>query len=169
MVARVGAGDDLASGASTFLVEMSQTARILNRATEKSLVILDEVGRGTSTFDGLALAQSVVEYLYKKLYCRTLFATHYLQLAALEKYSGVANAQVLVEQHEGQLIFLHQVTSGAADKSWGVHVARLAGVPDAVIKRARDLLLAYEAGGTQKSPKVKRSHGASEGQSLLFD
>ncbi len=169
LFARIGAGDDLASGASTFLVEMSQTARILNRATEKSLVILDEVGRGTSTFDGLALAQSVVEYLYKRLYCRTLFATHYLQLAALEKYSGVANAQVLVEQHEGQLIFLHQVTSGAADKSWGVHVARLAGVPDAVINRARDLLLAYEAGGTQKSPKVKRSHGASEGQSLLFD
>ena len=169
LFARIGAGDDLASGASTFLVEMSQTARILNRATEKSLVILDEVGRGTSTFDGLALAQSVVEYLYKKLYCRTLFATHYLQLAALEKYSGVANAKVLVEQHEGQLIFLHQVTSGAADKSWGVHVARLAGVPDAVINRARDLLLAYEAGGTQKSPKAKRSHGSSEGQSLLFD
>ena len=132
-------------------------------------MILDEVGRGTSTFDGLALAQSVVEYLYKKLYCRTLFATHYLQLAALEKYSGVANAQVLVEQHEGQLIFLHQVTSGAADKSWGVHVARLAGVPDAVINSARDLFLAYEAGGTQKSQQVKRSHVSSEGQSLLFD
>ena len=169
LFARIGAGDDLASGASTFLVEMSQTARILNRATEKSLVILDEVGRGTSTFDGLALAQSVVEYLYKKLCCRTLFATHYLQLAALEKYSGVANAQVLVEQHEGQLIFLHQVTSGAADKSWGVHVARLAGVPDAVIHRARDLLLAYETGGTQKSSRLKRSTESSDAQSLLFD
>ena len=169
LFARIGAGDDLASGASTFLVEMSQTARILNRATEKSLVILDEVGRGTSTFDGLALAQSVVEHLYKKLNCRTLFATHYLQLAALDKYAGIANCQVLVEQHEGQLIFLHQVTAGAADKSWGVHVARLAGVPDAVINRARDLLLAYEAGGAPKSVKVKRSQESDNGQSLLFD
>ena len=159
--------DDLASGASTFLVEMSQTARIQQTAEKSS-----DSGRGcrgTSTFDGLALAQSVVEYLYKKLCCRTLFATHYLQLAALEKYSGVANAQVLVEQHEGQLIFLHQVTSGAADKSWGVHVARLAGVPDTVIHRARDLLLAYETGGTQKSSRLKRSTESSDAQSLLFD
>jgi DNA mismatch repair protein MutS len=169
LFARIGAGDDLASGASTFLVEMSQTARILNRATEKSLVILDEVGRGTSTFDGLALAQSAVEYLYKSLHCRTLFATHYLQLAALERFPGVANVQVLVEQHDGQLIFLHQVTSGAADKSWGVHVARLAGVPDAVIDRARDLLLAFETGGAQKPTKVRRVQDSGEEQSLLFD
>ena len=169
LFARIGAGDDLASGASTFLVEMSQTARILNRATEKSLVILDEVGRGTSTFDGLALAQSAVEYLYKSLHCRTLFATHYLQLAALERFPGVANAQVLVEQHEGQLIFLHQVTSGAADKSWGVHVARLAGVPDAVIDRARDLLLAYETRGVQKTTSPRRVQDADKEQSLLFD
>ena len=169
LFARIGAGDDLASGASTFLVEMSQTARILNRATEKSLVILDEVGRGTSTFDGLALAQSAVEYLYKSLRCRTLFATHYLQLAALERFPGVANAQVLVEQHEGQLVFLHQVTSGAADKSWGVHVARLAGVPDAVIDRARDLLLAYETRGVQKTTSPRRVQDADKEQSLLFD
>ena len=169
LFARIGAGDDLASGASTFLVEMSQTARILNRATEKSLVILDEVGRGTSTFDGLALAQSAVEYLYKSLHCRTLFATHYLQLAALERFPGVANAQVLVEQHEGQLIFLHQVTSGAADKSWGVHVARLAGVPDAVIDRARDLLLAYETRGVQKTTSPRRVQDVDKEQSLLFD
>jgi len=169
LFARIGAGDDLASGASTFLVEMSQTARILNRATEKSLVILDEVGRGTSTFDGLALAQSAVEYLYKSLHCRTLFATHYLQLASLERFPGVANAQVLVEQHEGQLIFLHQVTSGAADKSWGVHVARLAGVPDAVIDRARDLLLAFETGGGQKAAKARRVQDSGKEQTLLFD
>ena len=169
LFARIGAGDDLASGASTFLVEMSQTARILNRATEKSLVILDEVGRGTSTFDGLALAQSAVEYLYKSLHCRTLFATHYLQLAALDRFPGVANVQVLVEQHDGQLIFLHQVTSGAADKSWGVHVARLAGVPDAVIDRARDLLLAFETGGAQKPAKVRRVQDSGKEQSLLFD
>ncbi|NDH95475.1 MAG: hypothetical protein EBZ13_13290, partial [Planctomycetia bacterium] len=145
LFARIGAGDDLASGASTFLVEMAQTARILNRATAKSLVILDEVGRGTSTFDGLALAQAVVEHLHGQVGCRTLFATHYLQLAALERLPGVANLQVLVEQHEGRLVFLHQVTGGAADKSWGVHVARLAGVPAEVVDRARDLLLRYES------------------------
>ncbi|MFM8892899.1 MAG: DNA mismatch repair protein MutS, partial [Planctomycetia bacterium] len=148
LFARIGAGDDLARGASTFLVEMAQTARILNRATPQSLVILDEVGRGTSTFDGLAIAQAVVEHLQGRVGCRTLFATHYLQLAALERLPGVANAQVLVRQHRDELVFLHQVTAGAADKSWGVHVARLAGVPDTVIERARDLLLGFETAGT---------------------
>ena len=169
LFARIGAGDDLASGASTFLVEMAQTARILNRATPRSLVILDEVGRGTSTFDGLALAQAVVEHLYGETGCRTLFATHYLQLAALERLPGVANVQVLVEQHEGQLIFLHQVAGGAADKSWGVHVARLAGVPAAVIERARDLLLVYETGGSQPAGRTRRSQPAAQEQPLLFD
>ena len=169
LFARIGAGDDLASGASTFLVEMAQAARILNRATANSLVILDEVGRGTSTYDGLALAQAVVEHLYGEVGCRTLFATHYLQLAALERLPGVANVQVLVEQHEGQLIFLHQVASGAADKSWGVHVARLAGVPTAVIDRARDLLLVYETGGGQPPPRARRSRAAASDQPLLFD
>ncbi|MFM8282529.1 MAG: DNA mismatch repair protein MutS, partial [Planctomycetaceae bacterium] len=140
LFARIGAGDDLARGASTFLVEMAQTARILNRATPTSLVILDEVGRGTSTFDGLAVAQAVIEDLHDRVGCRTLFATHYLQLAALERLPGVANLQVLVEQHDGRLVFLHRVAPGAADKSWGVHVARLAGVPEPVIERARDLL-----------------------------
>ena len=170
LFARIGAGDDLASGASTFLVEMAQTARILNRATAKSLVILDEVGRGTSTFDGLALAQAVVEHLHGEIGCRTLFATHYLQLAALERLAGVANVQVLVEQHEGRLVFLHQVTGGAADKSWGVHVARLAGVPADVVNRARDLLLLYESGGGQSGTKArKRQQSAPEDQPLLFD
>jgi len=147
LFARIGAGDDLARGASTFLVEMTQTARILNRATPRSLVILDEVGRGTSTFDGLAIAQAVVEHLQGRIGCRTLFATHYLQLAALERLPGVNNVQVLVKQHRDQLVFLHQVVPGAADKSWGVHVARLAGVPEPVIERARDLLLGFETGG----------------------
>jgi DNA mismatch repair protein MutS len=148
LFARIGAGDDLARGASTFLVEMSQTARILNRATPRSLVILDEVGRGTSTFDGLAIAQAVVEHLQARVGCRTLFATHYLQLALLEQLPGVGNAQVLVRQHHEQLVFLHQVVPGAADKSWGVHVAQLAGVPAPVIERARDLLVGFESGGT---------------------
>ena len=145
LFARIGAGDDLARGASTFLVEMAQTARILNRATPQSLVILDEVGRGTSTFDGMALAQSVVEHLHDEIGCRTLFATHYLQLAALERLPGVMNVQVLVQQHGDHLAFLHKVARGAADRSWGIHVAKLAGVPDDVIARATTLLASLEA------------------------
>jgi DNA mismatch repair protein MutS len=161
LFARIGAGDDLARGASTFLVEMEQTARILNRATPRSLVILDEVGRGTSTFDGLAIARAVVEHLHGAVGCRTLFATHYLQLAELERLPGVGNVQVLVRQHKEQLVFLHQVVPGAADKSWGVHVARLAGVPTAVIERARDLLVALEADAATAPPKGRRKAGAA--------
>jgi len=161
LFARIGAGDDLARGASTFLVEMEQTARILNRATPRSLVILDEVGRGTSTFDGLAIARAVVEHLHGAVGCRTLFATHYLQLAELERLPGVGNVQVLVRQHKEQLVFLHQVVPGAADKSWGVHVARLAGVPTAVIDRARDLLVALEADAASAPPKGRRKAGAA--------
>ena len=167
LFARIGAGDDLATGASTFLVEMAQTARILNRATPQSLVILDEVGRGTSTFDGLAIAQAVVEWLHGVPGCRTLFATHYLQLAAMDKLRGVANVQVLVTQHNDQLVFLHQVAPGAADKSWGVHVARLAGVPGAVVERARDLLLAFESSAA--APPAKPRRKGETAQKSLFD
>jgi len=167
LFARIGAGDDLARGASTFLVEMAQTARILNRATERSLVILDEVGRGTSTFDGLAIAQAVVEHLQAAVRCRTLFATHYLQLAALERLPGVANAQVLVKEHKEQLVFLHQVAAGAADKSWGVHVARLAGVPGDVISRARDLLAGFEADAAAPAAKPRRKAAESHQRSLF--
>ncbi|MFM7250750.1 MAG: DNA mismatch repair protein MutS [Planctomycetaceae bacterium] len=167
LFARIGAGDDLASGASTFLVEMAQTARILNRATPRSLVILDEVGRGTSTFDGLAIAQAVVEWLHGATGCRTLFATHYLQLAAMDRLPGVANVQVLVKQHDDRLVFLHQVAPGAADKSWGVHVARLAGVPSPVVERARDLLLALESSGQPAPPRPRRR--GDHGQKSLFD
>jgi DNA mismatch repair protein MutS len=166
LFARIGAGDDLARGASTFLVEMSQTARILNRATPRSLVILDEVGRGTSTFDGLAIAQAVVEHLQGSVGCRTLFATHYLQLAELARLPGVGNAQVLVKQHRDELVFLHQVAAGAADKSWGVHVARLAGVPTKVIERARDLLLALESDAAT-APKPRRKPATTEQKSLF--
>jgi DNA mismatch repair protein MutS len=168
LFARIGAGDDLARGASTFLVEMAQTARILNRATPRSLVILDEVGRGTSTYDGLAIAQAVIEHLQAGPGCRTLFATHYLQLAALERLPGVANVQVLVQQHRDQLVFLHRVAPGAADKSWGVHVARLAGVPGGVIERARDLLLEFEA-GTAAAPVKTRKKAEPADQLPLFE
>jgi DNA mismatch repair protein MutS len=167
LFARIGAGDDLARGASTFLVEMSQTARILNRATPRSLVILDEVGRGTSTFDGLAIAQAVVEHLQAAVGCRTLFATHYLQLAELARLPGVGNAQVLVRQHRDELVFLHQVAPGAADKSWGVHVARLAGVPTQVIERARDLLLALESDAAATTVRPRRKPAAAEQKSLF--
>jgi DNA mismatch repair protein MutS len=167
LFARIGAGDDLARGASTFLVEMAQTARILNRATPQSLVILDEVGRGTSTFDGLAIAQAVIEHLQAEVGCRTLFATHYLQLAELARLPGVANAQVLVRQHKEELVFLHQVAPGAADKSWGVHVARLAGVPAGVIDRARDLLLGFESDAASPAPKARRKAAAAEQRSLF--
>jgi len=167
LFARIGAGDDLARGASTFLVEMAQTARILNRATPRSLVILDEVGRGTSTFDGLAIAQAVVEHLQSRVGCRTLFATHYLQLAELSRLPGVANAQVLVRQHGEELVFMHQVATGAADKSWGVHVARLAGVPATVIDRARDLLLGFEADAA--APAKPRRRAAAADQRSLFE
>ena len=171
LFARIGAGDDLATGASTFLVEMAQTARILNRATPRSLVILDEVGRGTSTFDGLAIAQAVVEHLHGAVGCRTLFATHYLQLAAMDRLPGVANVQVLVKQHRDTLVFLHQVAPGAADKSWGVHVARLAGVPTEVIERAQELLSHLE--GVAPPPVAPPVRGKrrtnSSTQRSLFD
>jgi DNA mismatch repair protein MutS len=169
LFARIGAGDDLARGASTFLVEMAQTARILNRATPRSLVILDEVGRGTSTFDGLAIAQAVVEHLQGQIGCRTLFATHYLQLAELARLPGVGNVQVLVQQYRDQLVFLHQVAPGAADKSWGVHVARLAGVPVRVIERARDLLVALEADAGPAPAKPRRKAAAISDQKSLFE
>jgi DNA mismatch repair protein MutS len=169
LFARIGAGDDLARGASTFLVEMAQTARILNRATPKSLVILDEVGRGTSTFDGLAIAQAVVEHLQGSVGCRTLFATHYLQLAELSRLPGVGNAQVLVKQHRDELVFLHQVAPGAADKSWGVHVARLAGVPTKVIERARDLLLVLESEAATTATRPRRKPAAASEQKSLFE
>ena len=139
--ARVGASDDLARGRSTFMVEMTETARILNTATERSLVILDEIGRGTSTYDGLSLAWAVVEHLHNHVGCRTLFATHYHELTDLaDTLPGVANLNVAVKEWEGKVVFLHRIVEGAADKSYGIHVAELAGVPREVNKRAMEIL-----------------------------
>jgi DNA mismatch repair protein MutS len=144
--ARVGASDDLARGRSTFMVEMTETARILNTATERSLVILDEIGRGTSTYDGLSLAWAVVEYLHDRTGCRTLFATHYHELTDLEEsLAGVGNLNVAVEEWKGQVVFLHKIVSGAADKSYGIHVAQLAGVPREVNERAEEILKQLES------------------------
>jgi len=142
---RVGAHDDLASGQSTFMVEMNETANILNNATPRSLVILDEVGRGTSTFDGLALAWAVAEYLHAT-HAKTLFATHYHHLNELEKtLPGAKNFRVAVKEQGEHIVWLRKIMPGGTDKSYGIQVARLAGVPDAVLRRAGDVLKTLEA------------------------
>jgi DNA mismatch repair protein MutS len=142
---RVGANDDLSRGQSTFMVEMNETANIMNNATERSLVILDEIGRGTSTFDGLSIAWSVAEYLHDKLKSRTLFATHYHELTKLaEERSGVSNFNVAVREWNEQIIFLRKIVPGGADKSYGIQVARLAGLPKEILDRAKDILAHLE-------------------------
>jgi DNA mismatch repair protein MutS len=143
---RVGASDDLSRGQSTFMVEMNETANIVNNATERSLVILDEIGRGTSTFDGLSIAWSVAEYLHDVLRCQTLFATHYHEMTELAVIcKGVKNYNVAVREWNDQIIFLRKIQPGAADKSYGIQVARLAGLPDDVIERAKEILANLEA------------------------
>lgn len=143
---RVGASDDVARGQSTFLVEMTETANILHNATSRSLVILDEIGRGTSTYDGLAIAWAVAEYIHHVLRCRTLFATHYHELTQLaEVLPNVRNYQAAVHEEIGRIVFLHRIVPGAADRSYGVHVAELAGLPPAVLERARHILSRLES------------------------
>ena len=147
LFSRVGAADDLARGRSTFMVEMLETAAILNRATSQSLVILDEIGRGTATYDGLAIAWSTLEYLHDVSTCRTLFATHYHELTYLQKTLVQLRCHAMqVREWQGSIVFLHQVIAGAADRSYGVHVARLAGLPTAVLGRAEQILGELEAG-----------------------
>ena len=148
---RVGASDDLASGRSTFMVEMVETATILNRATRQSLVILDEIGRGTATFDGLSLAWAVVEHLHEVVGARVLFATHYHELSALEARLDALSCHAMrVREWQGDIVFLHEVGAGAADRSYGIHVARLAGVPALVIARAEEILAMLSQ---EKSPE----------------
>ncbi|SES75412.1 DNA mismatch repair protein MutS [Paracoccus homiensis] len=147
LFSRVGAADDLARGRSTFMVEMVETAAILNQADDRALVILDEIGRGTATWDGLSIAWAVMEHLHAVNRCRALFATHYHEMTALTaKLDGVENATVAVREWEGEVIFLHEVRKGAADRSYGVQVARLAGLPASVVDRAREVLDALESG-----------------------
>jgi DNA mismatch repair protein MutS len=158
---RVGASDDLARGQSTFMVEMNETANIINNATERSLVILDEIGRGTSTFDGLSIAWSVAEFLYDKIKARSLFATHYHELTKLaEDRKGVCNLNVAVREWNEQIIFLRKIIPGGADKSYGIQVARLAGLPKEVLDRAKEILAHLETSSratTQTKPRAKRS------------
>ncbi|MEX0283827.1 MAG: DNA mismatch repair protein MutS [Paracoccaceae bacterium] len=147
LFSRVGASDDLARGRSTFMVEMVETAAILNQADERALVILDEIGRGTATYDGLSIAWATLEHLHEANKCRALFATHYHELTALSgKLDGVENATVAVKEWQGEVIFLHEVKRGAADRSYGVQVAQLAGLPASVVARARVVLDALEKG-----------------------
>ncbi|MEX1254729.1 MAG: DNA mismatch repair protein MutS [Dehalococcoidia bacterium] len=156
---RVGAQDDLASGQSTFLVEMLETANILHNATPRSLVVLDEIGRGTSTYDGMAIARAVVEYLHNRpeLAAKTLFATHYHELVELAHHlPRVRNENVAVAEEEGRVVFLHKIVPGGADRSYGVHVAELAGLPKAVVQRAREVLSTLEQRANGAAPARRR-------------
>jgi len=159
---RVGANDDLARGQSTFMVEMNETSNIVNNATERSLVILDEIGRGTSTFDGLSIAWSVAEFLHDKIKARTLFATHYHELTKLaEDRPGVCNFNVAVREWNEQIIFLRKIIPGGADKSYGIHVARLAGLPKEILERAKDILAHLEdSSRTTAEPKPREKKSA---------
>ena len=150
---RIGASDDLAGGQSTFLVEMSETAQILRNATQRSLLILDEIGRGTSTFDGLSIAWAVVEYIVQKLQgAKALFATHYHELSELEgRLDGVVNYRIAVKERGEDVIFLRRIERGGADKSFGIHVARLAGVPKPVVARAQEILARLETANVSQS------------------
>lgn len=157
---RVGASDDIARGQSTFMVEMSETALILNNATERSLVILDEIGRGTATFDGLSIAWAVAEHLHDVIGARTLFATHYHELVDLEKtHAGVSNCHVAVREWKDEIVFLRKVLPGPADKSYGIQVARLAGLPADIIRRASEILSHLE---TSADSRESRSHRKKE-------
>jgi DNA mismatch repair protein MutS len=160
---RVGAQDDIATGRSTFMVEMEETANILNHATHRSLVILDEIGRGTSTYDGLAIARAVVEYIHNspRLGAKTLFATHYHELTELQNLlPRVRNYNVAVAEDGERVIFLHKIVPGGADRSYGIHVARLAGLPRAILRRAEDILQDLEKGGTKEARREAMRHSA---------
>ena len=153
---RVGASDDLSSGKSTFMVEMSEVSYILDNATSDSLVILDEIGRGTSTFDGMSIARAVVEYIIGNVGAKTLFATHYHELTCMEdELKGVKNYNIAAKKRGDELVFLRKIVRGGADESYGIEVAKLAGIPQKVISRARKVLAGLESGNDiPKAPKA---------------
>jgi DNA mismatch repair protein MutS len=163
---RVGASDNLAQGQSTFMVEMQEAAAILRGATASSLVILDEIGRGTSTYDGLAIAWAIAEHLHDVIGCRAMFATHYHELCELAaQRAGVRNFNVAAREYQGGVVFLHKLVEGAANRSYGVAVAKLAGVPALVLARARALLARLEAG---EGLAARDSRAEQRGQLTLF-
>ncbi|MCC7510041.1 MAG: DNA mismatch repair protein MutS [Planctomycetes bacterium] len=158
---RLGSADDIGQGQSTFMVEMAETANILNHATNRSLIVLDEVGRGTSTFDGVSIAWAVSEYLLREVKARTFFATHYHELTQLAlQFSGVKNLNVVVREWNDELIFLHQIAEGGADRSYGIHVAKLAGIPGDIVSRARAILAMLEADSPVLSGKALKGQPA---------
>ena len=169
---RVGLQDDLAMGQSTFMVEMVETAAILNHATPRSLIVLDEIGRGTSTYDGLALARAVAEYIHNnpRLGCKTLFATHYHELTQLADVLPRAfNYNVVVAEDKGEVVFLRNIAPGGADRSYGVHVARLAGMPGSVVNRAWEVLAELEdSGRPERAPSRRRNSAPSPLQMPLL-
>ena len=159
---RIGASDELHGGQSTFMVEMTETANLLNNATGRSLVVLDEIGRGTSTLDGLALAWAIAEHLASEVRCRALFATHYHELTDLaQRFRSVKNLNVAVREWEEQVVFLHRIMEGGTDRSYGIHVARLAGVPGAVLERARQLMGELSVQHVSK-PRLSKSKRADD-------
>ena len=151
LFSRVGASDNLAKGQSTFMVEMTETATILNQADDRSFVILDEIGRGTATFDGLSIAWAVLEYLNNINRCRGIFATHYHELTqAITKLKNVSAHTMEIKEYNGDIVFLHKVGLGVADKSYGIHVAKIAGVPKEVVERANQILQTFESDDNTK-------------------
>ncbi|PKR78695.1 DNA mismatch repair protein MutS [Halalkalibacillus sediminis] len=162
---RIGAADDLVSGQSTFMVEMLEAEHAVRNATDESLILLDEIGRGTSTYDGMALAQSIVEYIHHEVKAKTLFSTHYHELTTLEdSLDHLENVHVEVDERDGEVVFLHHIKKGKADKSYGIHVAKLADLPDEIIDRAYHLLHTFETTNT-----IRESHSSDEEQLTLFE
>jgi DNA mismatch repair protein MutS len=157
---RIGASDNLARGRSTFMVEMTETAAILNTATPRSLILLDEIGRGTATYDGLAIAWAVIEYIHSTSRARTLFATHYHELTELDRLDSVKNFHVSVKENAGGIVFLRKVEPGPADRSYGIEVGKLAGLPPEVVVRAREVLHEHESAEQQTTEHL--SPGAHE-------
>ncbi|EQD25476.1 MAG: DNA mismatch repair protein MutS [Leptospirillum sp. Group IV 'UBA BS'] len=158
VIARVGASDNILEGSSTFMVEMTEVARILSSATPRSLVLLDEVGRGTATFDGMAIAWAVSEFIHDRIRCRTLFATHYHELSELARtHRRVRNQTVRVSIREGALLFEHRICDGRAEQSYGIEVAKLAGLPGEVIDRASEVLSFWEAGQPRQLLRKNRT------------
>jgi DNA mismatch repair protein MutS len=170
LFARIGASDELHGGQSTFMVEMTETANILNNASERSLVVLDEIGRGTSTLDGLSLAFAISEHIAGSVKCRTMFATHYHELTDLSRqYKGVRNLNVAVREWQDQVVFLHRIVEGGTDRSYGIHVARLAGIPKAVLNRARELLGQLAVQHVNQAASRKRSSAEANQMDLFGD
>ena len=164
LLARIGASDNLSAGKSTFMVEMSEMSYIIANATSKSLILLDEIGRGTSTYDGLSIAQSIIEYIYdlKKIGAKTLFATHYHELTSLASYlPGIVNFSTEINEDGENIVFLHKIVKGKADRSYGIHVAKLAGLPDNIVLRAQELLKTYEKRKVNSKEKIAVDHNTS--------